>query len=620
MNKLKILVFIIIFISASTYLNFAQQKNSTVATIGKDKITSEEFTKRYELTPHLDSDEFNSDSTRYDLLYSLIAEDLWAQKAKDLGYDTTDYYKNLVHPMENLYVRDALFKKEIDSKIKYSKEDIHTAIERSEWTLRVNIISAADSETIFNIYSELKHGASFDSLLMLSNDSVGQKSPLAINYGDMRDDVVEDTLYSMKVGNFSYPLKTYSGWFIFKLRDKVESPRGAYTDEGSVREEVMRSLKEKKARDIGEVYIKNLMAKQKIMTDIHLFRSLVYKIIDVVDKRIASDSFYKNHWLTLHEDEIKEIMNEFGPDSLKMPFIKFEKNPSSLKEFLNNLQVDLFTIVTPVVDFDHIANILLAHVNYFIRQESLAREGYRQGLQNEPGVKADLKIWEKSYLSKIFRNTFYDSLKVTDDEIQDFFNSTYKSQNSIEEVNIQEILNSKLDVMETVLEELKKGKDFGELAKMYTERKWTKNKNGEFGFFPVTMYGPIGKAAAKMKIGEIYGPIATDEGYSIFKLIGKKEKPENGNLALSDSIKSLIKDEILKEKWDKKINSYTVSLAKQYGFKIFDNTLKDLKLSNINMFTYRYMGFGGRITAVPYLVPWYDWYKLWNNQNKNIVP
>jgi len=619
MNKLKISASIIIFI-ASSYLSFAQKKNSVVAAIGKDKISSEEFTKRYELTPHLDSDEFNPDSTRYDLLYSIIAEDLWSQKAKELGYDTTDYYKNLVHPLENLYVRDALFKKEIESKIKYSKEDINKAIEKSEWTLRVNIISSGDSTKIFGIYSKLKNGASFDSLLMISSDSLGQHTSIAVNFGSMNDVYVEDTLYNMKVGSFSSPIKTYFGWFIFKLQDKVQSMKGAYTDEGSVRESVMRSLKEEKAREIGEVYIKNLVSKQKIYTDINLFRSLVYKVMAVVNTRIASDPYYKDHWLTLHEDELKEIMNEFGVDSVAMPFIKFPGRPATMKEFLYNLLIDQVVITPPAIDFDHIANDLLTHVNFFIRQESLAREGYKQGLENEPQVKSDMKIWEKSYLSKMLRNTFYDSLKVSDDEIKDFFNTTYKTQNSVEEVNIQEILNSRLDVMETVLNELKKGKDFGELARIYTERKSTKDKNGEFGFFPVTMYGPIGKAAAKMKIGEVYGPIATDEGYSIFKLIGRKEKPEYGNLALSDSIKSVIKDEIMRKKWNKKIDSYTESLANQYGVKIYDNTLKSLKLSNVNMFTYRYMGFGGRITAIPYLVPWYDWYKLWNEQNKNIVP
>ncbi|MHB1687284.1 MAG: peptidylprolyl isomerase [Ignavibacteriaceae bacterium] len=619
MNKLKFILTVLFFVAVS-FLSFAQQKNSVIATVGKDKITSEEFIKRYELTPHLNNDEFNSDSTRYDLLYSLIAEDLWSRKAKDLGIDTTGYYKYSMQPIEDLYVRDALFKREIESKIKYSTNDLNKAAKRAEWTLKINIISAGDSSKIFHIYSLLKNGASFDSLLMTSSDSAGQYAPIEINYGSMEDEYVEDTLYNMHVGNFSSPIKTRYGWFIFKLKDRVESLKGAYTKEGSLREEVMRTLKEQKAKVIGRDYIQKLVTKQKIFTDIKLFRSLVNRIIETVKKKQSSDSYYKTHWILLNEYDLRKIMNDYGSDTLNMSFVKFEKKPATLREFLYSLFVDSFVINNPDISFQPIADLLLVHVNYFIRQESLAREGYKQGLENLPGVKNDLNIWEKSILSKMLRNTFYDSLKVSNSEIKDFFNTTYKFEHSIREVNIQEVLNDRLDVMETVLNELKKGKDFGELARLYTQREWTKDKNGEFGYFPVTMYGPIGRAAAKMKIGEVTGPIGTPDGYSVFKLIGKKDVLQDTNITLTDSLKSRIKDILLEKKWNDKIDSYTAGLANEYGITINDNALKSLKLTDVNMFTYRYMGFGGRITAIPYLVPWYEWYHFWKSNSKNVLP
>ena len=620
MSKIKFLIPIYYFIIFSCFAIAQKQNNPAIATVGKDKISAEEFKKRFELTPHLNNDEFNPDSTKYDLLYSIIAEDLWAQKARDLGYDTTAEYYSLVRPLLGLYVRDALFKKEVESKIKYPADDVKKAIERSEWTLKVNILSSADSVTIYNIYDKLKNGAPFDSLLKASSDSGWQYKPIDINYGDMNDVYVEDTLYNMKVGNYSSPIKTINGWFIFDLVDKVQSLKGAYTDEGSVRESVMRALKERKAKAIGEVYIKNLMSKQRIVTDIHLFRSLVYKIIEVVQNKIKNDSYYANHYITLTDYDLAKLKSMFPADSLNMPFVKFANNPSTVKNFLDDLTIDLFVIANPKIDFINIADLLLVHVNYFIRQEALAREGIIKGLQNTPEVKSDLNIWEKSYLSKMLRNTFYDSIKVSNSEINDFFNSEFKSQNSTEEVKIQEIISDKLDVMETILNDLKKGKDFGELAKIYSIDKTTRDNNGETNYFPINMNGSIGKAAAKMKLDQVYGPIATDKGYAIIKLIGKKEKPENDHLTLNDSIKTVISNEILKNKWNQKINSYTQTLANQYGVNINDQALKALKLTDVNMFTYRFMGFGGRITAIPYLVPWYEWYYKWKQNNKTLVP
>ncbi|MCK7516464.1 MAG: peptidylprolyl isomerase [Ignavibacteriales bacterium] len=49
-----------------------------------------------------------------------------------------------------------------------------------------------------------------------------------------------------------------------------------------------------------------------------------------------------------------------------------------------------------------------------------------------------------------------------------------------------------------------------------------KKSNGEYGLFPVTENGEIGRIASTMNVGDIYGPLELKEGYSIFKLIDKQ--------------------------------------------------------------------------------------------------
>ncbi|MCK7521995.1 MAG: peptidylprolyl isomerase [Ignavibacteriales bacterium] len=117
-----------------------------------------------------------------------------------------------------------------------------------------------------------------------------------------------------------------------------------------------------------------------------------------------------------------------------------------------------------------------------------------------------------------------DSVKVSDAEVYDYYsNRNAIEESSLMEVNILEILTDSLEVIESVLNDLARGVDFRQLASLHTKRTWTKNNGGEFGFFPVTMYGDIGSIAAQMNIGEIYGPIKLSEGYSVFKLIDKEK-------------------------------------------------------------------------------------------------
>lgn len=51
----------------------AQTKDKTLATVGKKKITTDEYRVRYELMPHITKNNDLIDSIKYEFAYSLIA-------------------------------------------------------------------------------------------------------------------------------------------------------------------------------------------------------------------------------------------------------------------------------------------------------------------------------------------------------------------------------------------------------------------------------------------------------------------------------------------------------------------------------------------------------------------
>jgi len=54
----------------------------------------------------------------------------------------------------------------------------------------------------------------------------------------------------------------------------------------------------------------------------------------------------------------------------------------------------------------------------------------------------------------------------------------------------------------------------------------------------------------------------------------------------------------------------TISLAEKYGLEINFNQLVSVDVTEVEMMVYRVLGFGGELTAVPYLQPFYKW-KNW---------
>ena len=610
---LKYLFFLLAAFMILNISGAAQTKEKIIAKVGNQKISEREFKVRYELVPHFSRDMLNEDSTKQDLLNSIIAEKLLSLEASRLGIDTTDYFEYSLQQIKDMYVRDALYKKVIDSKVKISENDIQEALNRFSQSLSVKIISDDDSSQIFSYYNQLCKGAPFDSIERISDpiEYDSNKAAVKITYGQMQDDYVEDTLYSLKIGQFSSPVKTKGGWFIFKLVDiSTQVPSGA--KDLNYNRAVLNILRLRKSRIIGIKYLESFYKNKNATVDSTLFLSLAEKISSILSGKKIKNDYGRGGFLYLTEPDIMNLIKKYGRAAKNEDIVHIDKNPIKLQEYLFSLVVYPIQLKDPSIE--NVAYNLMENLNKYIQYKFLAEEGFKEGLQNIPKVKEDINTWKDDYLAKMLKNTFRDSVSVTNDELKNY----YENNNVSEKVDILEILNDNLEVIETVLKELEAGKDFRTLAGEYTQRSWTKKNGGEFGYFPVNSFGEIGILASKMKLNHVYGPIQTDSGYSIIKLIGKKIDSSKTDVGF-DSVKTQLKYELLGKKVDDKFFKYIANIADKYQISINEENLKNLKVTDIPMFTYRYIGFGGRITAVPYLPPWYDWVKYLKDKSK-VVP
>ncbi len=596
---------------------FAQKndvnKNEAIAKVGPIKISADEFKQRFELVPQLyGKNKENIEEKKHDLLYSLIAEKLWALEAEDLNLDTTAIMKTTFQAVEKMYVRDALYNNEIKSKVNVSEDELTDAMKKYFEKYNLSVIFTQDSVKGYNIFSSLKNGTSFDSI---KAKQIYQIPNVDLRFGEMEPEV-ENEIYKLNTGDFTVPIKSKSGWLIFKL-DSISPLSYTKKDVNESLKKVDEIIRQRKTDKYYNSFVKKFFADKKVSAEGDLFWAVSDKVTHLLSQKKKIESIPDTMDVKLEAADILRMENEFGADTLKMIFIKFKEDPFSVKDFLRYLIFDGF--YTKSVDPKIIAAKLNARVSLLIKNELLAKEGLRRGLQNLPDVKESIDMWKENYLAKILKDKFMDSVSVSDEDVYNYYQSLHDtSAQSQVQVNILEILTDSLDVVKKVLDELDNGADFRELAKKYTKRAWTKSKGGEFGFFPVTMYGQLGKKAASMEIGEVYGPIKLSEGYSIFKLIGKK-KTENGFTGNFEDSKDKLRQELIFKKLSEFFINHTVMMANKYGVKINENTLSSLNLQNLNMFAIRYMGFGGRITAVPVVLPFTEWYEQWKNK-KQIVP
>jgi peptidyl-prolyl cis-trans isomerase C len=616
--KLKLILFVIA-VSIIHNQSFAQSFNQPyVARVGSKVISDSEFLERYEFTPgfrrHIKQ---MDDSNKLEFLFTLIAEKLFALEAKNLRLDTTDVIQFSRKAFERMFVRDKLFQEEIRKKISVTDRELLEATLKSNSKLYVNFLFSEDKNEIEQLYEYLKQGIPFDSILAESPEYEEQKEPVEVLFGQMEESI-EDSLFRMKVGDFTKPFLTSDGWYIFRLVNKSQNFFLTDEDKESAKKTVARIVENRKLIKRQKEFYAEYFRNKKVDVDPKLFELLAQRISSIFEYKRKNFTYQSNQPTYIDAFDVIKIENEFGQESLSKPFIKFDENPITLKEYIRTLAFDGFN------SKDYKINYIRASLDFqtkrFIEHELFYREGLKRGYNKLPEVQSEVERWLDNYLFQILQNKIVDSIQVSDEELRDYYEMMNQPKEFPTVVNIIEVLTDDLSIVDTVLNELKKGTDIRLLATKYSIRDFTKGRNGEFGKFPVTSFGEIGKIAATMQVGDIYGPLKVPEGYSIFKLIEKDtayvEKPKT-----FEQVREQYRQDIAFKKAQMKLTDYTYNLAMKYNIELNITELDKIQVTRLPSFGIRNLGFGGKITAVPILAPNVEWAYRWiQQQNKKVLP
>lgn len=598
------LYFIFLFVFSINI--FSQNSKDTVAIIGKDVITYEQFKERYLLSPQLQI--LPEDSTKKNFLYSLIAEKLWALEAQGMRLDTSSIIEESFQPIEKMYIRDALFKEEIEKKVKLTELDLIRGLQKARANLLVNFLFANDSSEIFELYEQLQKGISFDSLLHQRSEYELQKEPIEVEFGKAKP-FLEDLVYPLEENSFSKPGKSDEGWFIFFLRKRIPSPL-VKEENQTVMSKTRSILEDRKREEFYTDFYKKFFVGKKIKTNGTLFWNFADEINKIFYSKKEKHKENAGTNIYLDYEDYQNLKLEFK-DSLNSPFVYLDDDSVKFKDFLISFFFEGFYVDT--VDSKIIEAKLNSRVKYFIEQELLTREGLKRGLQNNEEVKNSIKMWKDYFLANAYKFYLQDSIEVSENEAYKYFLETQNNSDKKVLINIIEIVNNDLSTIETVLNQLNAGSDFKELVKKYSNKYINDSLQIETGLVNPIELGEIGRIALTLNIGDVYGPIKMENDYVIFKLIDKKGV-DNFYTSFEES-KNKIIDELKTQKYNQLIIDKTVEFAKKYNIKMNTNLiLNDKEMENLRMVVFRMMGFGGRIPAVPYTNTFIEWFEKYNQQ------
>lgn len=614
MRKQLILFLIIIIIFS--HLSFAQSKDSVLVDLGNKQITVDEFVARFEFTPWPRKNiKFIDEELKFEFLKTLIAEKLLSIFGEETKIDTSIDLHEAYQNLEKMIIRDALYRKEIINKVTIDKDDLNNAIARSQITLFVRYIFNQDSSEINYFYEKLKIGVPFDSFYIQQINNGYENFPMEVTYGTLVEEA-EDEIYKTEPNSFTVPVKVNNGYYIFYVdSSRLVINMGPKEFNESIRK-AEKILKQRTEEKLYRNYFKNFFSKKRGEADGTVFWILVEEVAKRFKYKMGNQQPVRGNQYIIDPDDVREIEKNLG-DKKDLVLVKLENRNASIKEFLRSILFKGFMLTDSSTNY--VAARLNKAIKTFLEDEYLAEEGYRQGLHYKLEVRKDIEMWKDFYYANWYALTLKNQIEISEKEIEDYIKNHSIKSEEVVMVNIQEILVDSLDKVEFILNKLKEGEDFGKLAKKYSLRKWAAEKNGEFGFFPTSMYSEIGKTAEQMNVGEIFAPIETENGYSIIKLLDKKiERPDSMKIEDFEVLKEKIRTELKQKKFDSERDKLVANLAQKYVRNINYDLLKSIKVNQLNMFVYRYMGFGGKMTAVPMISPYISWYEEWKKINKSL--
>ncbi len=588
------IVALLLLLIASPRNIYAQK--DTLAVVNGNVITGDEFRNRFELSVYPGKDfHANMAKVKQQFLASMVAEKLLSNAASYYlpGINSRETY--IRDETEKIFLRDALYRKEIIPNAEIKDDDLVKGVKLSSYFYLVDAFYFDDSLIASKFLNKLGHKKN-NSIYYLADSLNVHHDTLQIGYGQSTQ-LIENAFWGHNAGFISKPTLTEDGWVIFKVLRKDPDKKFTSMPITDRVAQVSKIIKNREEDLLGYKYLLSVMKSVKVQVDYSIFRPLVYAIQDLL-KPHKPASFDPGYYLS--PNEIIALQNKFA-GNLSSNLLQFNNGGITLEYALDHLTIDGFAPADTTIG--EITSSLHQTLKFMAQNHFLAAKAKELGLQNSEEVKYNVQMFIDAFRSASLAASITDTVEVTEAQTLDFFENHKDEVLNDVMLKLKIYLVNNLDQASEVLNKLSKtDQNIQDTSGVVTIR--------------ASQLGELGALLAEMKDGSVYGPVFVKNQYVIYKIFGKISFLRKK--AIEHSIQ-VAKDILLQKRKSEVLNKYISKLADEQNAKIYINKLTDVKVTPIEMLTVRYIGFGGKIMAVPSLYPREGWIKYIHDKN-NILP
>lgn len=355
--------------------------------------------------------------------------------------------------------------------------------------------TASVRDTVWQIYTELTHGASFDSLARLYSDDLQTKD----HGGDIgfysRENIrpnFADVLFNLPVDSVSEPFYQPYGYHIFKVTDRKPVP--PYDE---LEKQLRTEYQQRFYKQDYETYVDNLRRRYPVVIDSPVVTELE-RSFDTT-KMTGSPGW----------------SDTLSPAMLSKTVFTCAGKPCSVKDLVDEIEntAELKNMplkpsgVPTLVDRVADEKVLDAHAATAVDRYPELKELMSEYLD---GI----------LLYRIEQEEVWNKITANDSLLRIFYDSTKSRYRWPERVNFAEIFVTSDSAKKAVQWKLDYGEDFLSVAEEYTARPGYREKLGIWGLQPYDL-NELTKKASTMAVDSISGFFTNENGWSIIKVLGK---------------------------------------------------------------------------------------------------
>ncbi|MCL5028192.1 MAG: peptidylprolyl isomerase [Bacteroidetes bacterium] len=536
----------VIQISARSGYKFANEQG----TFGGNNyiIGFREFEDRLNDLPLPNESGYPLDELKENMACTLIAETILANEAKKEKLDNLPQVKLMAEEYHKEALYEQWMNSEVTDKIKVSEKEIQKGYNRLKEIRYVDYWTSPSLKEASKIRNSILKGLKPGIKHILKK----------LEYGEALENV-EDSVYSLKIGQTTLPIKVDSLYYVFKLIKTETDKRYAKEDIGFYKSTILDRLKSKEKLYLVSSILNVLMKDKGYNLETGPYKFLLQQLQPIIFNNQLPE---ENRAEIIQQELVTKKVN--SNNMFKKPMIVFKDGKVwTVKDVWNKLAVCPYPLNydTP----EELESGLQRVIKEIVLLESIAKDAQNKELSDSFYVKYQSQMWTNNLLAQALLDKYRKSISMNNQNLLAFYDSTKNNYIEPERRKIIPLVVHDKKLADRLFEKIDKGADILSLAKKYSLNKVGLDKKEPGIYITPYTWGEAGKSVFKLKPGQITRPKKVDDSsYAIIKLIEVKSAAPYPFDQIRDQLYSTLQD----QKLQKHVNKFLLKVIKNYRIMI----------------------------------------------------